>query len=74
MEQTNIRGRGIMIVTIAALLAWAFFHSGIRLGQDLKGGTTLRFSLDIDGAKKSGRIKTSVSNEEIVEQTLKIID
>ena len=63
-----------MIVIVTALLVWAFLHSGIRLGQDLKGGTTLRFALDIEGAKKSGRIGSDVPNEEIVAQTLKIID
>jgi len=62
------------ILIITALLVWAFFASGIRLGQDLKGGTTLRFSLDIDGAKKSGRIKSSLPNEKIVAEVLKIID
>ncbi|MDJ0522353.1 MAG: protein translocase subunit SecD [Planctomycetota bacterium] len=70
----NIRSRAIGIVLVAGLLVWAFFQSGINLGQDLKGGTTLRFALDIEGAKKSGRVRSDVPNEQIVEQTLKIID
>ena len=53
MENLNLRSRALGIVIVTALLVWAFFASGIRLGQDLKGGTTLRFSLDIEGAKKS---------------------
>ncbi len=74
MEIMNIKSRAMGIVIITALLVWAFFASGIRLGQDLKGGTTLRFSLDIEGAKKAGRIKSDLSNEDIVAEVLKIID
>jgi SecD/SecF fusion protein len=74
MEQTNIRNRALMITVATALLVWAFFHSGIKLGQDLKGGTTLRFSLDIEGARSSGRIAQNADPEEIVATTLKIID
>jgi len=74
VEHMNIRSRTFTILIVSALLVWAFLHSGIRLGQDLKGGTTLRFSLDIDGAKKSGRIASDARNEDVVAQTLKIID
>jgi len=74
VELMNLRSRAMGIAIVTALLVWAFFASGIRLGQDLKGGTTLRFSLDIDGAKKSGRIKSSLPNDKIVAEVLKIID
>ena len=74
MEQTSIRSRALWITVATALLVWAFFAQGIKLGQDLKGGTTLRFSLDIEGARKSGRIAQDADPVEIVETTLKIID
>ncbi len=73
MESSNIRNRSILIVIVAALLVWAYFQSGIRLGQDLRGGTTLRFSLDIEGAKKSGRIAQDADPAQVVDQTLKVI-
>jgi SecD/SecF fusion protein len=73
MEQSSLRGRGILIVITAALLVWAFFHKGIKLGQDLKGGTTLRFSLDIDGAKRAGRIAADADPVEVVSKTLTVI-
>ena len=74
MEQKDIRGRWILITVVTALLVWAYFANGIRLGQDLKGGTTLRFSLDIERAKKAGRIKADADPELIVIETLKVID
>ena len=73
MEQNNIAPRALMIVAITALLVWAYTSMGIKFGQDLKGGTTLRFSLDIDGAKRAGLVDDQMPNEEIVAQTLEII-
>jgi len=74
MEQSNIRSRALGITVVTALLVWAFFASGIRLGQDLEGGTTLRFSLDIEGARSSGRIASNARAEDVVATTLGIID
>ena len=74
MEQTNIRSRAMLITVIVGLLVWAYFHAGIKLGQDLKGGTTLRYALDIEGAMESGRISKNADPVLIVEQTLEIID
>ena len=74
MEQTSIRSRALWITVATALLVWAFYAQGIKLGQDLKGGTTLRFSLDIEGARKSGRIAQNADPVEIVDTTLKIIE
>ena len=74
MEQSNLPSRALLIFVFAGLMVWAFLASGIRLGQDLKGGMTLRFSLDIEGAKKSGRVDAQMPSEEIVSQTLGIIN
>ncbi|MDA1195130.1 MAG: protein translocase subunit SecD [Planctomycetota bacterium] len=74
MEQKSpVAPRALLILVITALLVWAYQASGIRLGQDLKGGTTLRFTLDIDGAKAAGLIDSQLANSEVVDQTLRII-
>ena len=74
MEQnSNILPRAAIVVVITALLVWAYTSMGIKFGQDLKGGTTLRFSLDIDGAKENGLIDNDVPNDKVVEDTLTII-
>ncbi len=73
MEQSNITPRALIIVAITALLVWAYTSMGIKFGQDLKGGTTLRFSLDIDGAKAAGLVDNETPNDKIVEDTIKII-
>ncbi len=38
------------------LIVYQLSPNGIKLGQDLKGGTNLRFSLDIDRAIENGRL------------------
>lgn len=74
METINTRSRAIIIFIVTALLALSYFQSGVNLGQDLKGGTILRFSLDIDGAIKSGRLDASTNREEFVANTISVID
>jgi len=73
VEQVNLRSRFLLIAVVAALLVWAFFAWGIRLGQDLRGGTTLRFSLDLDRAMQEGRIESNADREKIVADTIRII-
>ncbi len=74
MEQVDLRGRfGVILVVVAALVA-ALLVNDIHLGQDLKGGTTLRFALDIDSARAGGRISESIDDEQVVKDTLAIID
>ena len=73
MEQSNIAPRALIVVVITALLVWAYTSMGIKFGQDLKGGTTLRFSLDIDGAKASGLVDDQTPNDKIVADTITII-
>lgn len=73
IESKDLRGRFIIIFIVTALLAWAYQASGIRLGQDLRGGTTLRFSLDVEGARKAGRIAENQDAEEVVRATIEVI-
>ena len=74
VEQSEIRGRFAIILIATGLLVWAYFaNDGVRLGQDLKGGTTLRFSLDLDRARATGRIDPNRNPEEIVTETIAVI-
>ena len=73
IESTEIKGRFGIIFVVTALLAWAWVANGIHLGQDLKGGTTLRFSLDIEGAKKAGRIAADKDPDKVVTETIAVI-
>ena len=72
MEQTNLRNRFLTIAVVTGLLVWAFTAWGVRLGQDLRGGTTLRFSLDLDLAEQEGRIESGADRDKIVADTIKI--
>jgi SecD/SecF fusion protein len=80
VQQVNVRNRFILIAVVTALLVWAYvgrglsagFDEAIPLGQDLRGGTTLRFSLDIDRAVGTGRIPGD-KRAEVVDQTIAVI-
>ncbi|MHC5010464.1 MAG: protein translocase subunit SecD [Planctomycetota bacterium] len=74
MEQINLRSRTTLILVVTGVLLWSFYQFGIRLGQDLKGGTTLRFSLDLDRAEATGRIPKGADRERVVVETLKVIN
>lgn len=73
VEKTNLRPRFLLIGLITVLLVWALLGMGVRLGQDLRGGTTLRFSLDLDRAEQEGRIATNADRDKIVASTIKVI-
>ena len=73
IEANEIRGRFGIIAVVTGLLLWAYFANGIHLGQDLKGGTTLRFALDIEGAKAAGRIDRNKDPETVVTETIAVI-
>ncbi len=73
MEQKNLIGRVVLIAMVVGCGVWAYLGKGLRLGQDLKGGTTLRFSLDIERARREGKLAPGDSDTEVVEQTLRVI-
>ncbi len=70
MEQTNLRGRFLVILLVTGALIAAFFVQGVRLGPDLKGGTTLRFSLDLARAQAED---PDADAAELVSTTIKVI-
>ncbi len=76
MEQTNTRSRFVLIIIVTALLVWSFQAWGIKLGQDLEGGTTLRFSLDIEGGIEAGRLDpmTPSQREVFVDSVIEVIE
>jgi SecD/SecF fusion protein len=74
MEQINVRGRTILILLITGLLGLSIYTNGIKLGQDLKGGTNLRFSLDIDRAIENGRLPNTVDRTQFVTDTIRVIE
>jgi SecD/SecF fusion protein len=77
----NLAGRWFLtlLITGLAVLAWVTKISdakpwGLTLGQDLRGGTTLRFALDIAQARREGRVPEGETDAELVEQTIKVIE
>ncbi len=73
IEYKDLKGRVALIVVVVGLLLWGWFANGIRFGQDLVGGTTLRFALDIEGAKRAGRISEDRDPQEVVTETIAVI-
>jgi SecD/SecF fusion protein len=74
-EQKNLLGRTIVILLVvgAALAAFAAKGWKLNLGQDLRGGTTLRFSLDLAMARREYPELANQSDAAIVEQTLAVV-
>jgi SecD/SecF fusion protein len=74
VEQKNLTGRWLLIGLVVAISVWAYLQKGIKLGQDLKGGTSLRFALDIERARAQGRLEgVAGTNAEIVQHTIDVI-
>ncbi len=80
-EQKQLWGRWAVVVLVIGAAVGAFYSKrskdkpyGVALGQDLKGGTTLRFSLDVEQARRENRITGGESNAEIVDSTLRVIE
>ncbi len=74
IEQSDLKGRFWVILAVTGILIWAFLASGIKLGQDLEGGTTLRFSLDLERAIARGDIEPTTDPVKVVTDTIKVID
>ena len=62
--------RWFVVVLVVGAAVGAFWQKrtkdkpyGVALGQDLKGGTTLRFALDVEQARRENRIPDGESNE-----------
>ena len=81
VEAKSLWGRWALIGFVVGAAVLAFLSKrtpekpwGVALGQDLRGGTTLRFALDIGQAQREGRVDPAASHESIVEQTIGVID
>jgi SecD/SecF fusion protein len=74
VEKQTIAGRATLILVIVGLAVLAFLTKGLRLGQDLEGGTTIRFSLDLERARREGRVDPGESDATVVENTLRVIE
>jgi SecD/SecF fusion protein len=74
VEKQTIAGRTALILVIVGLAVLAFLTKGLRLGQDLEGGTTIRFSLDLERARAEGRVDPRESDAEVVANTLRVIE
>jgi len=80
-EQKSVAGRWVVVAMVVAALLWAFVRErtpdkpwGMALGQDLRGGTTLRFHLDLEGARKSAQVGSSESDATLVDSTLRLLE
>lgn len=80
-EQKSIAWRWFLIALVVGAAVWAFWTSrspekpfGMALGQDLRGGTTLRFQLDLEGARRRGEVKAGESDTDLVSSTLKLLE
>jgi SecD/SecF fusion protein len=72
MKQINVSAR-FLVILVVTLLAVAFYHQrGLKLAQDLKGGTSLRFWMDIPRARAEGRV-AGQDDATVVANTIDII-
>src|SRR5262245_21722294 len=72
--------RWVVIAIVVGAALFAFFARrsperpfGMSLGQDLRGGTTLRFGLDVAAARRANRIAPDETDAEIVDKTIDVI-
>ncbi len=80
-DAKSLWGRWLLIFLITGAAVYAFMANrtiehpwGVALGQDLKGGTTLRFSLDLARARSEGRVDEKETDEDVVHQTMLVIE
>ena len=80
VESKSLGGRWFLILFVAGLAVFAFLYKrsaekpwGMAFGQDLKGGRSLRFSLDVEQARRENRIDARESAATIVDQTLDVL-
>lgn len=69
----NARRQVFLVALIAALALLFTVTKDPSLGLDLSGGTQLIYDVDIDRAKQDGLVDATMSDDEIMEQTLAII-
>lgn len=73
MQAINVRGRFLLIVVVTLLAVWLYHSRGLKLAQDLRGGTSVRFSIDVERAKAEGRVAADESLASVMKHTLDVI-
>ncbi|MFM8980051.1 MAG: protein translocase subunit SecD [Planctomycetia bacterium] len=73
MKQINITGRFLTILVVTVLAVLFYEQRGLKLAQDLRGGTSLRFWMDIPKARAEGRV-AGQDDAQVVADTLRVID
>lgn len=73
MKQINITGRFLTILVVSVLAVLFYEQRGLKLAQDLRGGTSLRFWMDIPKARAEGRV-AGQDDATVVADTLRVID
>ena len=73
MKQINVTGRFITILVVTVLAVLFYEQRGLKLAQDLRGGTSLRFWMDIPKARAEGRV-SGQDDATVVADTLRVID
>ena len=67
-------GRKVLLVATILVIALAFLlrPEPFNLGLDLRGGTRIVYSLDLEGARRAGKISAQESDVDILAQTIDI--
>jgi preprotein translocase subunit SecF len=73
VQQVNVRGRFIVIAVVTLLSVWLYHKHGLKLAQDLKGGTSVRFSIDVERAKAEGRVPADETAATVMADTIRVI-
>jgi SecD/SecF fusion protein len=73
VQQINVRGRFFVIFLVTLAAVWMYHRWGLKLAQDLRGGTSVRFSIDVDKAKAEGRVDAGETTAKVMEHTIKVI-
>lgn len=73
MKQINVTARFVTILVVTVLAVLFYEQRGLKLAQDLRGGTSLRFWMDIPKARAEGRV-AGQDDAQVVADTLRVID
>lgn len=73
MQHVNVRSRFVLILITTLVAVWLYQRQGLKLAQDLRGGTSIRFSIDVTKAKAEGRVEASMSDSDVMKHTIDVI-
>ncbi len=70
MQHMNLRGRFLLILAVTLAGIWIYARQGLKLAQDLRGGTSIRFSIDVARAKAQD---PTLSDADVMKHTIDVI-